>query len=553
MTRSLIVALLIGVVACSDADESQGVTDAGADGGGQDDGASPMVDASGNSCSLPPAAPGVVFIDTGAVRGKAAAADSAVTAFLGIPYAAPPTGERRFRPPAAAACWSGVREATDFGPICPQRPVEQGKPGDPNAALQGNEDCLTLNVWTRLQSTTAPKPVMLFIHGGGNMQGAGSEPFYDGTALSEKGGVVVVTFNYRLGALGFLSHPALSAERDEKVSGNYGVLDQLAVLKWVKRNIAAFGGDPNRVLVFGESAGGVNTCTLVASPLAAGLFHRALVQSGGCVGNASLAEGEAEGLALGSKAGCTTSDVAACLRAKTAQEIIDAGPKNLSLGLKQGAGEYGSVVDGFVLKEVPLAAIRSGRHNKVPIVFGANADETNLMIGAGPKTALEYVAWLGDLFGPTLAARVLKQYPVSRFTSPREAAVAVTSDYRFICPSVFYADAAVIGGSPTVFHYLFSKARDVSPAAALLGAYHGVEIAYLFQTLKMATPTESSLANAMLGYWSRFAATGDPNGGEAPLWPGYGAGVKKSLRLDSPIVVADGVRTDDCAFWLSTL
>jgi len=456
----------------------------------------------------------------------------------------------------APACWSGVREATTFGAICPQRPVEQGKPNDPNAPVQGDEDCLTLNVWAPADATvraSQPRPVMVFIHGGGNIQGAGSESAYDGTVLAESGGVVLVTFNYRLGPLGFLAHPALTAERAERASGNLGILDQIAALSWVKRNIAAFGGDPGRVMIFGESAGGVNTCTLVASPRAAGLFHGALVQSGGCVGNRALADAETFGQTVAQAAGCATGDVAACLRSKTAAALIDAGPANGINNLNLGPADCGPIVDGFVLTQVPFNAILAGKHNKVPLIFGANEDETNLMVGASPKTAIEYATVLSEFFGPTLGAKVLAQYPASRFPTPRAAAVAVTSDYRFICPVGPYVQAALDGGSPSAFRYFFTKSRDVSPTAALFGAFHGLELGFLFHTMKMPTVTESALSNAMLGYWTRFAATGDPNGGGAPVWPTAKKGSDPYLELGTTVAAKEGVRVSDCAFWETAL
>lgn len=322
---------------------------------------------------MEPAA-GLVVTERGPVRGV----DEGDTwSWKGIPYAAPPVGQLRWRPPEPPACWSGVLDADAFGPKCLQR-------GE-NGEVVGAEDCLTLNVWA--PKGDAPEggwPVMVFVHGGGNVQGSSSEtvpggaPLYDGRFLAQREGVVVVTLNYRLGALGFLAHEALSAESSDGGSGNYGLMDQIAALEWVRDNVAGFGGDPTRVMLFGESASGVDALALLASPLAEGLFRAVLVQSGGARG-LPLDEAEAEGAERVAETSCgDAEDVLACLRDLDGSTIVETMPGVVGIGeLELGAGSrvFGPVVDGRVLEQPPLQAVEAGAHHAVPFVVGTNLDE----------------------------------------------------------------------------------------------------------------------------------------------------------------------------------
>jgi para-nitrobenzyl esterase len=483
-------------------------------------------------------APGVAVTDRGAVRGVP---DGATYAFQGVPYAAPPVGALRFRPPAAAACWDGERPATAFGPPCPQ-PAGGG--------VTGEEDCLYLNVWTPAAVTgDAPLPVMVFIHGGGNVQGSPAQPVYNGRALAEHG-AVVVTVSYRLGALGFLTHPALAAESAQGVSGNYGLLDQIAALRWVQRNIGAFGGDPGRVLIFGESAGGVNVCALLAAPAAAGLFHRAVIQSGGCPAPTRTAA-ERIGARVAAATGCATAaDVAACLRALPAADLVTAVPVDVG-AVRLVPPEFGPHVDGVVLPAAPLEAVRAGRHNRVPLIVGANADETSQMVGR-IATEDEYRAAVYALLGQSLGELVLVRYPVAEHGTPRGAFIAATSDARFICPARVVARTVADAQPEPVYRYFFTHALE-GPARAL-GAFHGLELAFVFGTLGTTSgyrpsDAERALAEALIGYWTRFAAAGDPNGAGAVPWPAYDPATDPYLQLDTPIAAGMGVRTAHCDFW----
>jgi para-nitrobenzyl esterase len=484
-----------------------------------------------------------VMTDRGPLQGVAA---GTTLAFKGIPYAAPPTGALRFQAPADFQCAPAVRDATQFGKACPQL--------DENMNPVGDEDCLTLNVWTP-NSIDAPRAVMVFIHGGGNVQGSSSElasgtAIYDGQSLAEKGDVVVVTLNYRLASLGFLALAELSAEADPKVSGNYGILDQIAALKWVKRNAAAFGGDPTRVMIFGESAGAVNTCVHVASPLSAGLFHAALMQSGGCA-QPTLSQAEGEGTKVVSMAGCDgAADKPACLRAIPALTLIKMAPGVASVtGLDAGL-KFGPNVDGYVLAGSPIEVISERKHNAVPFVIGANAEETARYTPM-VASAMAYEDILRTLF-PAIADQLLQLYPAADFPTPRKALTAVTTDGRFVCPARRIARTIRDAQSEPVFRYFFTHGLDNSAAGAL-GAWHGLELTFIFNQLTIAnympSSAERKLSTDMIGYWSRLAKAKNPNGMGAFEWPVYDTTTDTHLVLDNTITSGTLLRTTRCDFW----
>ncbi len=498
----------------------------------------------GFGCGTASAQAQQVMTDRGPLQGKV---QGGTQAFLGIPYAAPPTGDLRWKAPSDFQCAPAVRDATQFGPACPQ--ID----GTMMEAV-GNEDCLTLNVWTP-NSIDAPRAVLVFIHGGGNSIGSSGEitsgtAIYDGASLAEKGDVVVVTMNYRLGALGFLALAALSAEGDPKVSGNYGILDQIAALKWVKRNAAAFGGDPGRVMLFGESAGAVDTCVHLASPLSAGLFHAALMESGGC-GDPTLMQAEGEGTKVVQMAGCgTNADPVACLRAIPALTLTKAVPGTVSVtGLDPGI-KFGPNVDGYVLLGSPIDVIADRKHNPVPFVAGANAEETARFTPMVP-TAMAYEEFLRASF-PAIADQILQLYPAASFPTPRKALTAVTTDARFVCPSRRIARTVRAAQSEPVFRYFFTHALDSTPASAL-GAWHGLELAWVFNHLDIAnyvpSSAEKKLSTDIMGYWSRLGKAGNPNGGGAFEWPTYDATTDSHLVLDNTISAGTMLRTARCDFW----
>ncbi len=480
------------------------------------------------SCtSTPGVAAERVATTSGVVRG---AIDGATWAYQRVPYAAPPIGELRLRAPAPPTCATAELDATQLGPACPQLDADGG--------FVGAEDCLHLNVWAPAAASATPRPVMLWIHGGGNAVGSATYPIYDGRRLAELGDVVVVTINYRLAQLGFLAEATLA---DGASVGNYGILDQHAALRWVRDNIAAFGGDPATVMVFGESAGGRNTCTLLTTPGSAGLFHRALIQSGACKFVDDRAEGQAVADAVVTALGCGPDRVG-CLRAATAEAITRAAAA--PVGALEGA-TFGPVIDGVVIVEQPEAAILAGRHHAMPIAIGANADETARDVPPSLTTP-QYEALVRTQYG-ALADQVLAHYPPT--PTPRAAYVQVTTDSRFVCPSRQIARHADAGQAAAVYRYFFTH------RATALGAVHGIEIPYVFGTFDsivvngqpyQPTAIDLRLTAAMQGYWTRFARTGDPGG--TPAWPIYDPS-DPVIVLADPVTTATGIRASLCDFW----
>src|SRR4051812_8905103 len=433
------------------------------------------------------AAPPRVTIDTGTLEGDIDST-TGINVFRGIPYAAPPVGTLRWKPPRPAARWSGVRPARQLGHNC-----MQGQPYsdiDPYAAGV-SEDCLYLNVWSSsLGAGSSPKPVLVWIHGGGFFAGFGGEERHNGARLAQKG-AVVVTLNYRLGPFGFFAHPALAAESPHHAAGNYGILDQIAALQWVQRNIARFGGDPSRVTIFGESAGGMSVGSLIASPLAKGLFQRAILESGTGVGIGIAPRDSARAAALryAESVGVRGDDAGAAkrLRAVNADTILAA-----SLPGPNGAPRFWPTVDGWVLPLPVDSALLRGAANLVPVIAGTNRDEGDEWMGA-----------------PTRA--------IARLVSAR--------------------------GVPT-YVYVFSRVGDDS-ANRKRGAYHSAEITFVFgrphplQPSAGSTAYDSTVAEAMSDYWVAFAASGDPNGpptaGKWPRWPRYESATDALLEIGPEI------------------
>jgi para-nitrobenzyl esterase len=504
--------------------------------------------------SPPPAAVAVtascphdtVATRAGCVRGTVL---GGVQAFLGIPYAAPPTGVRRWRPPEQPAAWSGVHDASQFGKACPQDTQPRG-----TTTVTTDEDCLTVNVWAP-HTARPPRAVMVWIHGGGFTRGASSFPVYDGSQLAGDGDVVVVSLNYRLGALGFLSHPALSAEDSQHASGNYGLLDQVAALRWVAANISAFGGDPGNVTIFGESAGGESVCALMATPLAHGLFARAIIESAQCVGdkvvpplrNAPHGEsGEQQGLRVAAQLGCPGSgaDAASCLRGKSAADIIQTTPGQLGF---LGKGErYGLVIDGTTLTDSPGEMLTAGKLARVPVLLGTNSDEGTLFTAAAHMqglTPFAYAAAVAKVF-PGHAREVLAHYRPAAYRDSGAALAALITDYVFTCPARATARALQRFQSH-VYRYRFSHVTQAS-ASRHLGASHGDEIAFVFGTSPSPTDAERELSRTMRRYWSQFARTGEPSNEDA--WPAYDPAQDPYLELDTAIEPHDGLSTATCDF-----
>jgi para-nitrobenzyl esterase len=504
------------------------------------------------------------FTDKGPVVGVQLSGTSpAINAFLGVPYAAPPVGDLRFKAPQAHASWTTPVQATQFAPPCTQF--------DPlSHQVVGSENCLYLNVYAPALGG-GNRPVMVFLPGGGFVQGSASFPFYDGRKLAQQSGAVVVVVTYRVGALGFLTAPALDAETPQHVSGNYGLLDQQAALKWVARNIAAFGGSPFNVTLFGESAGANSTEYQLASPLAAGLFHKAIVESAvgfPLVPTPTLAQQEAgAGAAQVQAVGCAgVADVAACLRAVPAQNFLNPA-------LVSNATTY-PVIDNYVLKQTPLNAFRSGQFNKVPVITGSNSDEfTNLLAVAFPQIvnpplpAQGYQPFLANLFGPAGAAAVVAQYPLSAYPSTLQAVATVFTDAFVACQTE--QKRAALAGFVQAYGYEFS---EQSPAPAPLqmppvpgltyGAYHTAELPYVFGLTSPAggalTGADLTLSQSVIGYWTNFAAYSQPNGFFWPgntTWPQALQGQLLNLKKGTinTVSTAQFKTSHKCAFWAAAL
>ncbi len=482
----------------------------------------------------------VVGTTNGAVRGLS---NGAVDEFLGIPYAAPPVGALRWRAPQPAARWSGVRDATQFAPHCPQ-------PASPFGQASTSENCLFLNVFTSHQGGGSHRPVMVWIHGGALVTGESDD--YLPTKLVGDG-VTVVTINYRLGALGFLAHPALADAKGQ--SGDYGLMDQQAALRWVQRNIAGFGGDPHNVTIFGESAGGLSTLSQVASPHARGLFEKAIAESGSYnLTQTSLSGAESAGEAFATQAGCS-SQTAACLRSLPVSTIL----------ASEDAAGYTPNINSEVLPESLGTAFATGNFSHVPIINGTNHDEWRLFVAlseleGNPVTASNYQSMISSTLGvPAAAAAVIAaKYPLSAFPSPSVALGAVGTDAIFACPALTI-DQSVSHFVPT-FAYEFNDENApeefLPPVSFPYGAAHASEIQYLMELPTAAFPgtfsaQQQQLATTMKGYWTNFAKRGLPASFGSPPWQPFGNLTHRmqSLVPPTPQTETDFANTHNCAFW----
>jgi len=484
----------------------------------------------------------VVTTSDGAVRGAAA---GTVNEFLGLPYAAPPTGNLRWRAPQPTAAWTGVRDATTFGPSCPQAPSPFAPPG------QFSEDCLYLNVYTpAARSSFGGRPVLVWIHGGGLEQDGARD--YDGTKLAADG-VVVVTINYRLGALGFLAHPALASHG---AAGNYGLMDQQAALRWVQRNIARFGGDPGNVTIAGQSAGGLSVLAQMVSPGARGLFQRAIVQSGTfALNQRPLAVAEAAGETFATAVGCADQS-AACLRSAPVSDLV------ANFGV-----EIPGVVDGAVLTQSIGTALARGQFARVPVINGITHDEellfvdglkltvsqgTNIPLAApldGSETT--YEADIAQALGvsPARAAAIAAVYPLSANpTRPDEVFGLAVSDASFACPALQVDRQTAARGVPT---YAYQFNDDAAPGFGLGQATHGAELPYLFDLPNspvVLNAGQQALAASMRTDWASFAGTGNPSSRALP-WPSFnGTRVLSLVPLQSQ-VTTDFAAVHHCSFW----
>jgi len=456
---------------------------------------------------------------------------SPVCVYKGIPYAKPPVNELRWRAPEPPANRSEALSAFEFGASCVQN--ENLTSGGKSKSF--SEDCLTLNIFRPARSGAFP--VMFWIHGGGYTQGAGNYAMYDGVPLASSREVVVVTINYRLGFFGFLALPELAKEDLNRSAGNYGVLDQIAALKWVQANIANFAGDPQNVTIFGESAGGVSVCNLLATPLAAGLFHRAVIESGGCDLASSLEKGYEQGQGLAQALGCRTENPLPCLRAKSAKELLLPSDEMIT-----GAAAH---IDHYVLSDQPLQVIKTGKFNKVPVIVGSNRDEFNLTVLLTPggifASRKMVVKSMEKQLGPR-AQEVLKLYSFDDYARPAYVIGAAFTDG--FGSRAFAAAEALAPYTPV---YLYRFDWDEERLGKTLGAFHGLEIPFVFGTLDAkkaslhlllkpkAVASGKPLSQKLMGYWTAFAQTGDPNSAGLEKWPIYQTRGRERIYFDNQI------------------
>lgn len=465
--------------------------------------------------AAPPAVPVSVKVEGGTLSGYATERGHI---FKAVPYAAPPVGNLRWAPPAPVVPWTGTRDASANGPSCMQPMNGNGSPNEGGANGPMSEDCLQLNVFAPKGAKTAP--VMVWIHGGSHRTGAGW--VFDGSAFA-RDGVVLVTINYRLGPLGYFAHPSLTQAAGKAEVGNYGLMDQVAALKWVRKNIAAFGGDPDQVTVFGESAGGASTLALLATPSARPLFKQAIVQSGGgWNAPVTLAQKEAAGVQGAQALGLSATASAAELRAVPAETLI-----------AKVEGGFGPFVDGRLMKETPAQAFAASRAADVPLIIGANSGEDSLMGAWKPEMAAAI---------PPAARGV---YVEEAAKSDEALARAVFGDRAFVAPARWIAAEASAGKPAWLYHFSYVGSRF--RPAGITRAFHAAEIQYVFEywgrrtPLSMVSDDDKAMANLMHGCWVAFAKTGVPAcGGEA--WPAYTSKADKLMEFGAQSGVRAGFR-----------
>jgi para-nitrobenzyl esterase len=473
-----------------------------------------------------------VQLATGALAGVRFGVDPHSVAYLGVPYAAPPTGPQRWREPQNVSAWSGIRKATAFGAACPQLPAAW------LPTVPWSEDCLFLNIWSEQRvSSMPPRPVMVYFHGGSNTAGYSQlNPL--GPALS-RSGVVFVTANYRLGPFGFLAHPSLTAESAHHASGNYGLMDQIQALKWVHENIARFGGDPTQITVMGQSAGAVDICLLMTSPLAPGLFQRAILESGDCEevlneervqavhynqipGSAEMTgERLAQDLHI-----ANDSNTAAHLRAISAAEILKTWSEDRAIG-------FSAIVDGWVVPEQPAKAFAAGTEMAIPVLVGSTADEATVFVKSGPTSLNEYMSYLRADAGP-YSGQELAAYPATTDAQVPGRYLQLENE-GFAAGAYSMAQALARIGQRA---YLYRFSYQPTGQRATLGAFHGEELYFLSDSFPpdwKATEKDASFGASLRAYWTQFAKTGDPNSAATPRWPPYTERTDRYLDLGSAI------------------
>ena len=452
-----------------------------------------------------------VVTRSGAIEGKQ---QDGVTVYRGVPFASPPLGALRWQEPVPVKAWAGVLKATSFAAACMQKGVSM--PGETPPVV--SEDCLYLNVWVPKHKASAGLPVLVWIHGGGYKNGSASMTLYDGEQLARQG-IIFVSVAYRLGAFGFLAHPELSKESPHGSSGNYGLMDQIAALEWIKNNISAFGGDPTRVTIAGQSAGAMSVSALIASPRAKGLFHKAIGQSGGIFEPIQLAphyllkNAEIDGVKFASSLGASSLKM---LRELPAEALLEGSAERVSH----------PVIEPTILPMTPYDAYARGVQNNVPLLIGSNSEEARSLVDVKGTTAKTFAADIERSVG-ALPPQLLAAYPFTNDSEAREAHLGLERDLRFGWDMWAWARLHAAAGKNKVFFYSFNQ-RPPFPTTSLYadwGASHFSELWYMFDHLKQErwkwTRADHKLAHDMSHYWVNFARSGNPNGGGLTLWPEF--------------------------------
>jgi len=498
----------------------------------------------------------LVKTESGVVEGVATASPG-VRVFRGIPFAAPPVGALRWKAPKPVAPWKGVRKVAEFGPRCMQAPIYSDMIFRDKADKPMSEDCLYLNVWTPAKSANDGLAVMVWFYGGGFQAGSSSEPRYDGENFAKQG-IIVVSVNYRLGVFGFLSHPELTKESREHASGNYGLMDQIAGLRWIKKNIAAFGGDPDKITIAGESAGALSVSALMASPLSSGLIRGAIGESGAFFGRPpagsamqALSETEKTGTKFAESIGAR--DLAG-LRAKTAEELLAAAQKDPSV-------RFWPSVDGDVLPKDVATMFAEGRQSHVPLLAGWNAQEASwaVVYAKEKPTAQTFLEEMHERFNDR-AAEILKLYSANNDEEARKSAIALASDLFIVYITWEWLEQQNKTGHAAVYGYVFDRTPPVSPDMRVngvspkeLGARHACEIEYVFGALKSQPnpwePVDVKISDAMASYWANFTKTGDPNGTGLPKWPVYEGADPPMMHFGEEIKAEAQEHRERYVFW----
>jgi para-nitrobenzyl esterase len=470
-----------------------------------------------------------VHVESGALQGVDA---NGLSIYKGIPYAAPPLGDLRWREPQAVKSWKGVRKATAFAPACMQTGVSM--PGETAPAI--SEDCLYLNVWTPIRRAGGRLPVLAWIHGGGYTNGSAAMPLYWGDHLAQKG-VIVVTIAYRLGPLGFLAHPELTAESRRHSSGNYGLMDQIAALEWIHKNIAAFGGDPNRVTIAGQSSGSISVSILMASPPAKGLFQHAIGESGGLFEPLQLApkyllaNAEKDGEKFAASLGAASIKV---LRKLPAARLTS-----------NDSGITHPVIDSYLLPQSPYEAFASGRQNDVPLLLGSNAEEARAMVDVSAVTAATFDSGITKSVGP-LPPALTAAYSHTTDEEARTARLDFERDLRFGWDMWAWARLQAATGHSPVYYYSFQHGPPFPKDSVYAGwgASHFAELWYVFDHLDQYswqwTAADRNIAAEISAYWANFAKSGDPNGAGVPQWPAF-ENAKSQVQILSDPITTNGV------------